>query len=67
MRPDVGAVIVNENRDVADNAYGFLGTIMLQSVPLLPKEKLHDAPDGEVGAELRADRIEGIRLPAREI
>src|SRR5271166_3835077 len=43
MRPHVGAVVADEDGDVADDANSLLGAVRAQSTPLLEKRKLQEA------------------------
>jgi len=64
VSPDIGAVVVQEDRDIASHANRALRGITAQCVPLLEKEKLQDAVVGEIALELARGFLDGCGLAA---
>src|SRR5712671_2144855 len=66
IRPDIGAVIVEEDGDIADHANRTFGSVVAQRVPLLKKEELHDPVGGENLLEFARRFLHGCWLSASE-
>src|ERR1700722_2877781 len=67
MRPDVGAVVVEKDGNIAGNADRALRTIKPQGLPLFVKCKLQGAADFELAGKLLADFFESGRFAMRQL
>src|SRR6266700_3264246 len=67
MGPNVGAVVVHKNGDVANNPNRFLDAVATHRTPLLPEKELHSAADGQFCLELLARGVDGLRLASRQV
>src|SRR3984957_18800793 len=67
MRPDIGAVVVHEDGNIAGNADRALRTVTAQSLPLLVERELQRAADFELAGKLLADFFESGRLAGRPL
>src|SRR5690242_21885435 len=52
MRPHVGAVVIDKNRDIAHHPDGALGAVKPQGMPLLVEEELNHATKINLGSHL---------------
>src|SRR5436305_6666181 len=76
MHPDVGAIVVHEDGDIAYDANVALAAVAAQLPPLLVKGKLEDAAHAQIiskfftgfgqGRRLTVGKIMGPTVPARE-
>src|ERR1700729_2403067 len=66
MRPNGGAVVVHEDRDVAHNADLALRAVTTQRPPLFVKSELQRAPNLDIGEQLLTGFFQSGRLPMRE-
>ncbi len=66
MHPDVGAVVIHENGNVAHNANRALRAIPPQRLPLLIKSKLQSAADLQVVRQLLARLLQRARFALRQ-
>src|ERR1035437_2822825 len=66
MSPHVGAVVADENCDIADNANAALAAIGTQSRPLLEERELQEALLVELLAQLSVQFGHGIGAPAND-
>src|SRR5579862_7112297 len=64
VRPDIGAVVIDEDGDIAHDTNGALGTIAAQSLPLLTKGKLQGAANLQIVRQVLAGALDGLRLAA---
>jgi len=62
MSPDVGAVVADEDGDIAEDADLAFGAVGSQGGPLLIEEELDDLLDGEVAAALVHHPRHGVGL-----
>ena len=62
VRPDVGAVVVDEDGDVANEADVAVGAVCAEGAPLLAEGELEGLGDGEFFAVFEAEGVEGRRL-----
>src|SRR5216684_1672164 len=60
--PDIGAVEIYKDRDVAHDANRMLRTIGSERLPLLEEEKLHDAADIEIVEHFRVSLLDRRRI-----
>src|SRR3954454_5684566 len=67
MRPHVGAVVADEDGDVADDLDAALRGSRPDRVPLLSKEKLDDAMELQLFCELVMRFLDRIRLACSEL
>src|SRR5260370_687793 len=66
VRPYIGAVVIHENGDVADDTNGLFRAVVTQRVPLLPEEKLHNSPCRKLGTQVAPCRFESSLLAASQ-
>jgi len=62
MRPNVGAVEVDEDGNVADYANRFLSAVGTQRMPLLVKKELNHSAGFEIVGKLASFFVEGCRV-----
>ena len=62
MRPDIGAIEIHENSDVANDANRTLRTVRAQSAPLLEEKKLYHATGIEIVSHLGIDLFDRGRI-----
>src|SRR5712664_1397783 len=67
MGPDVGAVEVYKDRDVAHDANRTLSAIGSERLPLFEEKKLHGAADVEVVAHFRVRLLERRRIAMSQL
>src|ERR1700757_183388 len=67
MRPDVGAVVIHEDGDIAHDADGPLGAVAPQCAPLLVKGELEGAANLDIVGELFTRFFQGSGLAVSEI
>src|ERR1700674_87945 len=60
--PDIGAVEIYKDRDVAHDANGTLRAIGAERLPLFEEEKLHDATDIEIVEHFRVRLLDRRRI-----
>src|SRR5882762_9895953 len=60
--PDIGAVEIDKNRDVAHDANRTLRAIGSKRLPLFEEEKLHDAADVEIVEHFRVRLLDRRRI-----
>src|SRR5205823_2212534 len=58
MRPDIGAIVIHENGNVADDADSSRRAIFAQRAPLLEKCKLNSAADFQLRPQFTAGAIQ---------
>src|SRR5713226_3126239 len=66
VRPYIGAVVIHENGNVADDTNGLFRAVVTQSVPLLPEEKLHNSPGRKLATQVAPCRFESRLLAASQ-
>src|ERR1700722_16931117 len=54
MRPNIGAVEINEDRDIAHHSNGMTRAMAAKRLPLFEEKKLHGAADVEFGGHFGA-------------
>src|ERR1700681_1564669 len=64
--PDIGAVEIYKDRDVAHDADRMLRTIGSERLPLFEEEKLHDAADIEIVEHFRVRLLDRHRITMSE-
>src|SRR5579885_2470650 len=67
LRPDIRAIVVHKDGDIADHANRFLRAVMPQGVPLLPKKELNHLANGDFGGEFSPCLLQGFRLVSRQV
>src|SRR5215469_3265263 len=67
MRPDVGAVMIHENGDIADHADGAIGAIFPERSPLLVEGELQGAADAYIDGQFLPRFRHRGRLPLGEL
>src|SRR6185437_2291314 len=67
MRPHVGAVVINKDRDIADHLDRFLRAVISNRVPLLPEKKLQNPPHRQLRTRILPQFMQCRRIPAREL
>src|SRR6266550_1435106 len=67
MGPDIGAVVVHEDRDVAHDAHRAKSAMVPQCAPLLSEGELQSAAPDQFLAHLAANTIERGRLAESEV
>src|ERR1700722_18071183 len=67
MRPDVGAVVVHEDGNIAGNTDRALRTIKPQGLPLFVKSKLQWGTNFEVGGKFLAYFFKSCRFAVRQL
>ena len=67
MRPNVGAVVVHEDGDVAHNPDFALRAVTTQRPPLFVKSELQRTPNLDIGEQFLTRFLHSGRLPMREI
>ena len=66
MHPDVGAVVINEDRDVAHDADRTLGAIVAQGTPLLRESELQDTAHHQIVGHVAPYLVERGRFAMRQ-
>ena len=66
MSPDIGAVEINKDCDVAHDANGALRTVSSKRLPLFVEKKLQGAADIQLVEHLGVSLLHGYRIAMRE-
>src|SRR5215472_8472151 len=66
VSPDVGAIVVDEDGDVANDTNGALSTVTIKGTPLLIERKLQSAPDENVVGKFLTNSFQSGRLASGE-
>ena len=67
MRPNIGAIVIHEDCDIADHANRPFGAILPQRAPLFIKGKLKSASNLDVVRQFLTSLLQRCRLAMREI
>src|SRR5581483_7070834 len=66
-RPDVGAVVGDEDRDVTEQPYAARVGVPLQLAPLFGEQPLHEAVEADLPGELLPRAGDRLRLPQAQL
>src|SRR5437899_8537391 len=67
MRPDVGTIVGDEHRDVADDCDTELGGVCTQRAPLLEEQALAELMEGDAVREALTGSMQRLRLAAAQL
>ena len=67
MHPDVGAIVVHENGDIAHDADRPLRAVTPQRAPLFVESELDPASNAELVSQFLACFLQSGRVPIREV
>jgi hypothetical protein len=66
MSPDVGAVVVHKDCQIADHSDRPLNAVPAQRAPLLVESKLNRSPHGQILSQFAADLLDRHWFPASQ-